>query len=50
MLQQVLSIGAKALSKTQFQMIPTPSSYKKDILSFLEDLGYPKQDFLFSLS
>jgi hypothetical protein len=27
--------------------IPTPSLYEGDILSFLGDLGYPKQDFLF---
>jgi hypothetical protein len=30
-----------------FKTIPTPSSYREDILSFLEDLGYQKQDFLF---
>ena len=29
------------------QTIPTPSVYKEDILSFLEDLGYQKQDFVF---
>ena len=33
--------------KYSFQTIPAPSSYKEDILSFLEDLGYQKQDFLF---
>ena len=33
--------------KYHFQTIPTPSSYREDILSFLEDLGYEKQDFLF---
>jgi len=33
--------------KYSFQTIPTPSSYKEDTLSFLEDLGYQKQDFLF---
>jgi hypothetical protein len=27
--------------------IPTPSSYKEDILSFLEGLGYQREDFLF---
>ena len=27
--------------------IPTPSSYEEDILSFLGDLGYPQQDFMF---
>jgi len=30
-----------------FETIPAPSSYQEDILSFLEDLGYQKQDFLF---
>ena len=30
-----------------FPSIPAPSSYRDDILSFLEDLGYQKQDFLF---
>ena len=33
--------------KYRFKTIPTPSSYREDILSFLEDLGYEKQDFLF---
>jgi hypothetical protein len=28
------------------QTIPAPSSYQEDVLSFLEDLGYQKQDFL----
>jgi hypothetical protein len=27
--------------------IPSPSAYRKDILSFLEDLGYPKEGFVF---
>jgi hypothetical protein len=30
-----------------FQTIPAPSSYREDILSFLEDLSYQKQDFMF---
>jgi hypothetical protein len=30
-----------------FESIPTPSSCKDDILSFLEDLGYPREDFVF---
>ncbi len=29
------------------QTIPTPFSYQEDVLSFLEDLGYQKHDFLF---
>jgi hypothetical protein len=33
--------------KYSFQTIPTPSVYREDILSFLGDLGYRKQDFLF---
>lgn len=30
-----------------FQSIPTPDAYEENILSFLEGLGYPKEDFLF---
>jgi hypothetical protein len=30
-----------------FQSIPNPKGYKQDILSFLEDLGYPREDFVF---
>ena len=30
-----------------FQSIPASCSYKEDILSFLQDLGYQKRDFLF---
>ena len=37
----------KHFEKYGFQKIPTPSSYREDILSFLEDLGYQKQDFVF---
>jgi hypothetical protein len=37
----------KHFGKYGFQTIPTPSVYREDILSFLEDLGYRKQDFLF---
>jgi len=33
--------------KYSFQTIPAPSVYKEDVLSFLEDLSYQKQDFLF---
>ena len=33
--------------KYSFHSIPTPSSYKKDILSFLEALGYQREDFVF---
>jgi hypothetical protein len=39
----------KHFGKYGFQTIPTPSVYKKDILSFLEDLGYEKKDFVFFL-
>jgi hypothetical protein len=37
----------KHFGKYGFQTIPESSSYKEDILSFLEDLGYQKQDFVF---
>jgi hypothetical protein len=37
----------KHFGKYGFQTIPALSSYKEDVLSFLEDLGYQKQDFLF---
>ncbi|HVP77967.1 MAG TPA: hypothetical protein VMV04_08720, partial [Thermodesulfobacteriota bacterium] len=37
----------KRFGKYGSQTIPTPSVYKEDILSFLEDLGYQKQDFVF---
>ena len=37
----------KHFGKYGFQTIPAPSSYQEDVLSFLEDLGYQKQDFLF---
>jgi len=33
--------------KYGFRSIPDPSSYQADILSFLGDLGYQRQDFLF---
>jgi hypothetical protein len=37
----------KYFGKYGFQTIPAPPVYREDILSFLEDLGYQKQDFLF---
>jgi hypothetical protein len=37
----------KHFGKYGFRTIPAPSSYEEDILSFLEDLGYQKQDFVF---
>jgi hypothetical protein len=37
----------KHFDQYHFESIPTPSSYKGDILSFLEDLGYPREDFVF---
>ena len=33
--------------KYSFRSIPAPSSYQEDILSFLEALGYPREDFMF---
>jgi hypothetical protein len=37
----------KHFGRYSFHSIPTPSSYEEDILSFLEDLGYQRQDFMF---
>ena len=37
----------KHFDKYSFHSIPDPSSYKEDILSFLEGLGYPREDFIF---
>jgi hypothetical protein len=37
----------KHFGKYGFQAIPAPSVYKEDILSFLEHLGYQKQEFVF---
>jgi hypothetical protein len=37
----------KHFGKYGFQTIPAPSSYRDDILSLLEDLGYQNEDFLF---
>ena len=37
----------KHFGKYGFQSIPVPSSYEEDILSFLEDLGYQREDFMF---
>ena len=37
----------KHFDKYSFHSIPDPSSYEEDILSFLEGLGYPREDFVF---
>jgi hypothetical protein len=37
----------KHFGKYGLKSIPDSSSYQEDILSFLEDLGYQRQDFLF---
>ncbi len=37
----------KHFDKYSFHSIPDPSSYKEDILSLLEGLGYPREDFVF---
>jgi hypothetical protein len=38
----------KNFGKYGFQSIPAATSYQENILSFLEDLGYQKQEFVFS--
>jgi len=37
----------KYFGRYGFRSMPTPSSYQEDILSFLEALGYQRQDFTF---
>jgi hypothetical protein len=37
----------KHFDKYSFRSIPAPSSYQEDIPSFLEDLGYERQGFIF---
>jgi hypothetical protein len=37
----------KYFGRYGFRSIPAPSSYQEDILSFLEALGYQKEDFIF---
>lgn len=37
----------KHFDKYSFRSIPDPTSYKEDILSLLEGLGYPREDFVF---
>jgi hypothetical protein len=40
-------VSQKHFGKYRFQSIPPRSSYKEDILSSLEALGYQKEDFVF---
>jgi hypothetical protein len=44
---QAYHSAQKHFGAYSFQSIPTPKGYKDDILSFLEDLGYPREDFVF---
>jgi hypothetical protein len=40
-------LAQKHFGRYGFRSIPAPSSYKEDILSFLEALGYQRGDFIF---
>ncbi len=40
-------MAQKHFGRYGFQSIPAPASYKEDILSFLEDIGYRRDDFIF---
>jgi len=40
-------LAQKHFGRYGFRSIPTPASYKEDILSFLEALGYQREDFIF---
>jgi hypothetical protein len=44
---QAYHSAQKHFGAYSFQSIPNPKGYKQDILSFLEDLGYPREDFVF---
>jgi hypothetical protein len=44
---QAYHSAQKHFGAYSFQSIPTPKGYKEDILSFLEGLGYPREDFVF---
>lgn len=41
------SIAQKCFGRYCFPYIPTPSTHKENIYSFLEDLGYKGEDFIF---
>jgi hypothetical protein len=41
------SSAKKSFGAYSFEKIPAASIYEEDILSFLEDLGYRRQDFGF---
>ncbi len=40
-------LAQKHFGRYSFRSLPAPSSYQEDILSWLEDLGYQKEDFVF---
>jgi len=40
-------LAQEHFGKYGLRTIPTPSSYREDVLSFLQDLGYQKRDFIF---
>jgi len=40
-------LAQKHFGRYGFRSIPTPASYEEDILSFLEALGYQREDFIF---
>ena len=40
-------LAQKYFGRYGFRSIPAPASYKEDILSFLEALGYQREDFIF---
>jgi hypothetical protein len=47
MIRQSYLAAQRHFDHYHFQTIPSPSSYRNDILSFLEDLGYAKEGFIF---
>ena len=41
------SSAQKHFGSYAFRAMPPPSTYEENVLSFLEDLGYPRRDFVF---
>ena len=44
---QAYHLAQKYFGNYGFLSLPTPLSYQENILSFLEALGYPREDFIF---
>ncbi len=45
--REAYNLAQKYCGRYSFQSVPTAASYQEDILSFLGDLGYQREDFMF---